>query len=149
MLTFIDVETTGLSPKRHEIGPRRTMRSKQSPDIAEWQAGVLHDYVQARMTPKQFAEHIGTSYSGAVAVLCGKIWKDAPRPDGFLYPWPEQSYKSTAIKQRYTREEVNEALALKAKEKWSYRTLAAFMGVSNCTAYCWEHGNPKRPNRRR
>lgn len=110
---------------------------------------ALRDYVVERMTPRQFAEHVGIGYSGAVAVLAGKIWRDTPRPEGFRYPWPERSYQSTAIKQRYSRAEVDEALALKAKEKWSYRTLATHMGVSHCTAYRWEHGNPKRPNRSR
>jgi hypothetical protein len=64
-----------------------------------------------------------------------------------MHPWPERAAQSVALLHRYSREEIDEALALKEANGWSYRKLAAYMGVSNCTAYRWQHGNPPKPSK--
>ncbi len=54
-----------------------------------WQEDCLKDYVREKMTALQFSQHIGTNLAVAKRILRGDAWKAAPRPDGFLYPWPK------------------------------------------------------------
>ena len=115
---------------------------------AEWKEAALREYVTRRMTPRQFANHIGYSYSGAITILLGRMWPETPRPEGFMHPWPERAAQSVALLHRYTREDIIKALALKEAEGWSYRQLARYMGVSHCTTHRWVHGNPTKRNKR-
>ncbi len=56
-----------------------------------WRYECFEDYVEKRMSPKEFAEHIGFTLSNTYFILQGKAWKDTPRPEGFQYPWPERA----------------------------------------------------------
>jgi hypothetical protein len=111
---------------------------------AEWRADALMDYVRERMSPKQFAEHIGAPYSSAIHILSGNRWKATPRPAGFVYPWPERAAHSQSIRNAYSRPEIEEALALRHARGWSYRELAEYMGVQQSTTHRWENGHPNR-----
>ena len=104
---------------------------------SEQKEAALRAYVAKRMTPRQFAEYIGYSYSGAITILLGRMWPKTPRPKGFMHPWPERKAQTVALRNRYSREEIDAALEL------SYRELARYMGVSHCTVHCWQNGTAK------
>jgi transposase len=116
---------------------------------SERREAALRKYVSKRMTPTQFAKHIRLSYSSAVRILRGEMWKDTERPERFRYPWPERMSQSTSIRNAYSREEIAEAVALKKAEGWSYRQLAAYMGVTHATTYRWENGETRQRIRSR
>jgi hypothetical protein len=58
--------------------------------LSSWKAECLEDYVRERMTPRQFADYVGISITGAYEILQGNRWIQIPRPEGFEYPWPER-----------------------------------------------------------
>jgi hypothetical protein len=63
---------------------------KVKQDMNQWREDALRDYVRERMTPEQFAEHIGIKRNAVYEILNGG-WKRAKRPEGFMYPWPEHA----------------------------------------------------------
>jgi hypothetical protein len=85
------------------------------------------------MTPRAFAEHVGITRSVAYQVLNGNYWKGIPRPEGFLYPWPE-SHNPVVVYQR-RKEAYVTAYALFVAEKWTYRQLARHLGIPTQTAW--------------
>jgi hypothetical protein len=66
------------------------MGKSTHPDKA-WRAECLVDYVRGRMTPQEFADHTGYALTNVYRILMGVSWKDTPRPEGFMYPWPERA----------------------------------------------------------
>lgn len=56
---------------------------------ALWQEECLNDYVREKMSPEQFAEHVGANLCLATRILRGQSWKSILRPPGFCYPWPK------------------------------------------------------------
>jgi len=98
-----------------------------------WKEECLADYVRERMTPMQFAEHVGVSRSGAYAILSGSKWSNIPRPAAFQYPWPENT--SPTVLHRQRRLAYCAAVQKFEEEQWTYRQLAAHLGVPLQTAY--------------
>ena len=109
------------------------MSSKGAQTEEEWRAECLVDYVRDRMTPRIFAEHIGTSRSVAYKILLGDYWKATPRPEGFLYPWPE-AQNPVVISQR-RKEAYADGYKRFEEGKWTYRKLAYYLGIPTQTAW--------------
>lgn len=55
---------------------------------AEWRADALRECFEQRMTPLECAEHIGVTRAQIYAIFAGREWKNIPRPEGFVYPFP-------------------------------------------------------------
>jgi plasmid maintenance system antidote protein VapI len=60
-----------------------------------WREDCLQDYVRERMTPKQFAQHIGITVICARRILNGERWQSVVRPEGFKYPWTSRNRADT------------------------------------------------------
>jgi hypothetical protein len=71
---------------------------------AEWKVECLRDYVRDRMLPETFAAHVGCTVWHAYVILSGKAWPSIPRPDGFVYPWPERAHLGRLGFRRKARE---------------------------------------------
>ena len=108
--------------------------SKNTQSIVAWQEEALRDYVNERMSPKQFAEHIGAQVDTVYEILAGKTWVRAKRPEGFQYPWTGTRRKTPRI---LSQSEIDQALALREAEGWSHRELAQNVGVHFVTVYRW------------
>jgi hypothetical protein len=95
-----------------------------------WRTECLEDYVRERMSPQQFAEHCGLRLNNVYAILWGKSWKNTPRPDGFLYPWPER--EALGSRSRFRRRQDDYIAAIKAMraENLSKHEVAARLKVS-------------------
>ena len=50
---------------------------------------ALDLYVKNKWSGVQFAKHLGIKQITADAILKGRNRKGVPRPDGFMYPWPD------------------------------------------------------------
>jgi hypothetical protein len=50
---------------------------------------ALDKYVENRWSGVRFAEELGVKQVTAHLILQGKNWKHVPRPEGFIYPWPD------------------------------------------------------------
>ncbi len=108
--------------------------SKNTQRIVEWQEEALRDYVNARMSPKEFADHIGVGVDAAYSILAGKGWLRARRPEDFCYPWTGNKRK---VYRTFSQTEIQRALALREANKWSNRTLAKNIGVHYSTVSRW------------
>lgn len=96
-----------------------------------FKAEVLRDYVEQRMTAREFSEHTGIDINSCYRILSGETWIKTPRPEGFMYPWPEhaESYKRCNDASRYPH--FVAVLKQATEEKWSVRKTAQAMGVSS------------------
>ena len=101
-------------------------------DDRGWRAECLQDYVGNRMTPKDFAEHIGVSLTTAHRILSGRGWQDVPRPDGFEHPWPKQDRRADLIEQHPLYQK---GLQLFKDLRWTHHQLGLYLGVSAEVAY--------------
>lgn len=95
-----------------------------------FKAEVLQDYVDQRMTAKEFAEHTGLPLNNVYRILAGEQWTKTPRPEGFMYPWPEHAsdHKRCVDTSRYPH--FVDCLVRGAAEKWGVRKLTKEMGIS-------------------
>ena len=96
----------------------------------KFQAEVLQDYVDQRMTPQEFAEHTGLDRNACYRILSGEQWIRTPRPDGFMYPWPEhaEGHKRVNDSSRYPH--FVDVLTQADAEKWSIRKTSKALGVA-------------------
>lgn len=95
-----------------------------------FKAEVLQDYVDQRMTAKEFAEHTGLPLNNVYRILAGEQWTKTPRPEGFMYPWPEHAsdHKRCIDTSRYPH--FVDVLAQAEAEKWSVRKTSKALGVA-------------------
>jgi len=93
----------------------------------EQRAELLRIYVARRMTAAQFASRARISRDTARLVLNGHAWPEVERPEGFMYPWSENTVRTN--KRKHTAEAVEEALRLHFIYGWSNRQLAAHLGI--------------------
>lgn len=100
-----------------------------------WRRECFEDYVRERMTPAQFAEHIGLTVDSAYWILSGEGWKNTERPEGFVYPWPERADLSPPARFRRRQTTYVDAYERMTAEGWSYRDLAKHLGVSTSSAH--------------
>jgi hypothetical protein len=104
----------------------------------DWKEECLRDYVDQKMTPVEFAEHVGCTLWHSYLILGGKAWTHVPRPQGFQYPWPERAHLGTRGFERKEREyrKVYERLSEDKKRdtKWTLTQLATSLDVSAHTA---------------
>jgi predicted DNA-binding protein YlxM (UPF0122 family) len=98
-----------------------------------WRAECLEDYVRDRMTAGEFAEHVGCSRDAAYGILSGKNWKTIPRPDGFMYPWPEHEERSSKRISKSRKALYAEGMRLYRENAWSRQELAEHLGVAMTT----------------
>lgn len=101
-------------------------------DIAanEKRAKLLHSYVEKRMSIVQFARAAGISRPMAWQVLTGKGWVNVPRPEGFIYPWPQREKLSRHHLRKHTIETAERALRLYTLRGWTLVQLARHLDVS-------------------
>ena len=100
---------------------------KVKQDMNQWREDALRDYVRERMTPEQFAEHIGIKRNAVYEILNGG-WKRAKRPEGFMYPWPEHAPEAQ-------RQRKHQALVEYIAERMTPAQFAARNGLNQETAY--------------
>jgi hypothetical protein len=98
-----------------------------------WREECLEDYVRDRMSPQEFAEHVGCSCKNAYAILGGKIWTDTPRPEGFSYPWPEYEARSSKYVSQKRKEKYAEGMQLYRENGWDQHQLSAHLGMAITT----------------
>lgn len=98
-----------------------------------WKLECLEDYVREHMTPKAFAEHTGYGVTNCYLILMGQAWKHIPRPEGFMYPWPER--ENLGSRGRFRRRQVEYiAVITEMREKGlSKREVAERLRVSYST----------------
>lgn len=65
---------------------------KPNPLTTAQKERFLEKYVRHRQTADEFAEMCGFKRESAYRVLKGFGWKDASRPPGFQYPWPDRAW---------------------------------------------------------
>ena len=99
---------------------------------ADWRSECLRDYVNERMSPKDFADHIGVTVTQAYRILCGRAWKDIPRPEGFEHPWTDQDRRADLIEQHPL---YRKGLQLFKDLRWTHHQLGLYLGVSADAAY--------------
>mgnify|MGYP003338887982 CR=1 FL=1 len=105
------------------------------PDVsdAKWRSDALAEYVKHKMTPKQFAAHVGVTQTQAYNILRGQSWRDIGRPDGFKFPWkPQKTHRQICTERT---EIYREGVRLWAENGWTFRQLAEHMGVPAYTAW--------------
>jgi hypothetical protein len=105
------------------------------PTDPTWGRECLEDYVRERMSPKQFAEHIGVGLGHVYEILLGRTWRHIPRPEGFVYPWPERGHAGHrgSIEQRMVR--YAEGVERFESEAWDMKQLAEHLKVSKSSAH--------------
>ena len=104
------------------------------PTDATWGRECLEDYVRERMSPKQFAEHVGVGLAHVYEILLGRAWRHIPRPEGFAYPWPERRSPGVrgSILRRMARYDAS--VARFEAEQWNFTQLAAHLNMSKSSA---------------
>ena len=137
----MDVSETGSIPRHtdadgmgHGATKTESKPSKWTPDD-DWKLECLIDYVRDRMTPYQFAEHIGMQLPHVYAVLAGQRWKHIPRPEGFEYPWPERARLGNRKSFLRCVHAYDEAVRLRDENGWSLARMAEFLGVHKGSAF--------------
>jgi len=95
-----------------------------------FKAEVLQDYVDQRMTAKEFAEHTGLDINQCYRILSGETWIKTPRPEGFMYPWPEHVNANKRCNDVSCDPHFVAVLQQASAEKWGVRKTARMMGVS-------------------
>ena len=93
----------------------------------------LQDYVDQRMSAKEFAEHVGMNVNNAYRILAGEQWINTPRPDGFAYPWPEHAHMCRKRLDESRLPEFAEIMQRSVENSWGVRKTAAVMGIGNTT----------------
>jgi hypothetical protein len=88
---------------------------------------ALQDYVAHRWSYREFAYQLGISVGHAHRILSGHSFKQAVRPNGFEFPWPEHGAESKLG--HLTEAQILEAFDLYQKHLWSVRDFAAHLGI--------------------
>ena len=118
-----DAYGVGCSPTKEKATRKRVIATN------EWKRECLEDYVRERMTPHEFAEHIGVSKNRVYYILSGKEWKTVERPEGFQYPWPEREKLGSRSSFQRRVQEYDAAIRLREENGWTMIQLADYLGV--------------------
>ena len=94
-----------------------------------WKRECLEDYVRERMTPHEFAEHVGMRKAHVYGILNGKAWRTTERPPGFQYPWPEREALGSRNRFRRRVAEYDAAVREYESQGWTIQQLADRLGV--------------------
>lgn len=93
----------------------------------------LQDYVDQRMSAKEFAEHTGVDINSVYRILCGEQWLNTPRPEGFIYPWPEHAKASRKRLDESKFPFYADVMKRAKAESWGVRKTANTMGIGVAT----------------
>lgn len=111
----------------------------------EWQAecaALLQRYTDERWDVWRFAREAKIGYRQATKILLGRQWPSIPRPEGFVYPFPEH-FKGNG-RRRLTAEQVAEGLALFWLQGWCIQRLADHWSIQRHSAALIVHGRAYR-----
>jgi hypothetical protein len=103
-------------------------------------------YVEPRWSGVQFAQHLNIAQPTAHSILSGRTRTNVPRPDGFLYPWPDarsmnarsgEEHPATSL----TRESILEVFGrVERGEFKGVKEVGEALGLSRSAAYALVEG---------
>ena len=104
-------------------------------DVA-WRTAALAECWEKKMTPQQFADHVGVTRAQVYAIFAGRAWKTVPRPKGFTYPFPYQP-----VQNRSDDAWKAECLEDYVRDRMTPQEFAEHCGFRLCHAYLVLQGN--------